>query len=131
VFAGKGVLELQGAGLLSATYVSWAPELPALGIYRTLEGLIVQGVLMSLFGFGLLWSFMIEPRRLKVTSVMIPDPEPVSRKPAPLPPLAERIEDDRNLVRSLERIDADLAEIRAEISRIKQQMTDRSQSMTP
>ncbi len=129
VFAGKGVLELQGAGLVSATYLSWAPELPALGIYRTLEGFLVQGLLMVLFGIGLLWSFVIEPRRLKVTSVMIPDPEPVKHTPVPRTPLADLMEDDRNLVRSLERIDADLAEIRAEIARIKQQMTDRAQSM--
>ena len=134
VFAGKGVLELQGAGFLGATYVPWAPELPALGIYRTLEGLVVQSVLMGLFGFGLFWSFVIEPRRLKVTSVMIPDPEPVRERPvppAPPAPLAELIEDDRNLVRSLERMDADLAEIRAEIARIKQRMSDRSESMRP
>ncbi len=129
VFAGKGVLELQGAGLVSATYLSWAPELPALGIYRTLEGFLVQGLLMVLFGIGLLCSYVIEPRRLKVTYVMIPDPEPVKHTPVPRTPLADLMEDDRNLVRSLERIDADLAEIRAEIARIKQQMTDRAQSM--
>jgi high-affinity iron transporter len=127
VFAGKGVLELQGAGLVSATYLSWAPEIPALGAYRTMEGVIVQSLLIVLFSFGLLWSFVIEPRGLRVTSVLIPDPEPVRREPVPPAPLVDLIDGDRNLVRSLDRMDADLAEVRAEIARIKGEMTVRSE----
>ena len=35
---------------------------------------------------------------------------------------------ERDLVRSLERMDADLAEVRAEISRIKDQVTEKDES---
>lgn len=116
VFAGKGILELQGADLLSVTHVSWSPVVPALGIYGTAEGLIVQGCLLVLFMIGLVWSFVIEPRRLKVTSILVPDP---NERPRPLEPASTDFLPDGDLVRSLERMDADLAEVRAEISRIR------------
>jgi high-affinity iron transporter len=131
VFAGKGVLELQGAGLVNATYLSWAPEIPALGAYRTLEGVVVQSLLLVLFSLGLIWGFVIEPRRLKVTSVLMPDPEPVKLARESRTPLPDLIEGDKNLIRSLDRMDADLAEIRAEIVRIKGQLADRSQAVGP
>jgi high-affinity iron transporter len=46
VFAGKGVAELQGAGIVSTTLVSWAPRLDGLGIYPTVETLAAQAVLL-------------------------------------------------------------------------------------
>jgi high-affinity iron transporter len=63
VFAGKGVAELQAAGLLSTTIVSWAPRLPALGIYPTVETLLAQAVLLILLLVAVLWTFFIEPQR--------------------------------------------------------------------
>jgi high-affinity iron transporter len=45
VFAGKGVAELQEAGLLGVSPVDWAPRLPALGIYPTVQSLALQGLL--------------------------------------------------------------------------------------
>ena len=65
VFAGKGVAELQAGGLLPTTMVSWAPRLPALGIYPTLESLLAQGLLLALLLVALLWTFVIEPHRLQ------------------------------------------------------------------
>jgi high-affinity iron transporter len=63
VFAGAGIAELQEAGFVSLTPVSWAPRLPAAGIYPTAETLAAQGVLIALALVALLWTFVIEPRR--------------------------------------------------------------------
>jgi high-affinity iron transporter len=63
VFAGKGVAELQAAGLITTTIVSWAPRLPALGIYPTVETLLAQAVLLILLLVAVLWTFFIEPQR--------------------------------------------------------------------
>lgn len=48
VFVGQAVLELQGAGWLAATQVAWAPTVPALGIFPTVESLAGQGLLLGL-----------------------------------------------------------------------------------
>ncbi|MGZ8391362.1 MAG: FTR1 family protein, partial [Gemmatimonadales bacterium] len=63
VFAGKGVAELQGGGILPITIVDWVPRMPALGIYPTLESLLAQGVLLLLLLIALGWTFLIQPRR--------------------------------------------------------------------
>ena len=63
VFAGKGVAELQGGGVLPTTILSWAPRMPGLGIYPTVESLLAQGVLVILLFAALIWNFVIEPRR--------------------------------------------------------------------
>jgi high-affinity iron transporter len=73
VFAGKGVSELQSGGLISTTLVSWAPRLPALGIYPTVESLLLQGVLVLLLLAALTWTFLVQPRRpTPVTPVATP-----------------------------------------------------------
>ncbi len=120
VFAGKGIAELQESGAVATTVVSWAPRLPPLGIYPTLESLALQGVLLLLLLGGLLWTFWVEPRRLKVTSELVPDGDPDSagtESPTVPPPPSARVEVD--LLRSLERMDADLAELRAEVERLR------------
>ncbi|MEO8088689.1 MAG: cytochrome c/FTR1 family iron permease [Gemmatimonadales bacterium] len=63
VFAGKGVAELQGGGVLPTTIVESAPRVPALGIYPTVESLLAQGVLALLLLAALVWTFLIQPRR--------------------------------------------------------------------
>src|SRR6476660_7719827 len=73
VFAGKGVAELQEGQLLPTTIVSWAPRVPSLGIYPTAESLLAQSILLVLLVAALVWTFVIEPRRLQVTSVMVPE----------------------------------------------------------
>jgi hypothetical protein len=66
-----------------------------------------------------LWIFVIAPRRLPVTSVLVPETDrretPVRRsgEAASAPP--ER----KELIRSIERIEADLAEVRAELDRMR------------
>jgi high-affinity iron transporter len=91
VFAGKGVAELQEGGLLSTTIVPDAPRVPTLGIYPTVESLLVQGLLLALLVVALVWTFVVEP--------------------------------GRELLRSLERMEADLSEMRAEIDRMKADLT--------
>ena len=56
VFAGKGVAELQGAGLVPLTVIESAPRLPMLGIYPTVESLAVQGVLLVLALVAAVWA---------------------------------------------------------------------------
>lgn len=46
VFAGKGVAELQGAGIVPTTLVPWVPRIDALGLYPTVETLAAQAVLV-------------------------------------------------------------------------------------
>jgi high-affinity iron transporter len=121
VFAGKGIAELQEGGLVGTTIVPWAPRVPALGIYPTLESLALQGVLLVLFLVALAWTFVIEPRRLAVTPVLVPEAggsAPPRAVGDPVPPL----DGETDLLRSLERMDADLAEMRAEIERIRRRL---------
>jgi high-affinity iron transporter len=121
VFAGKGIAELQEGGLVSLTPVNWAPRIPQMGIYQTVETLTAQGILLALFLAALLWTFVLEPRRLRVTSQMVPE---AVRRPAEAPETAPNV--DRDMIRSLERMDADLAELRAEVERLKQRLTSSS-----
>lgn len=65
VFAGKAVAELQGGGLVGTTPVLWAPRVPMLGIYPTVESLLAQAVLVALALVALAWIFMVEPARAR------------------------------------------------------------------
>jgi high-affinity iron transporter len=114
VFAGKGIAELQEGGFVPTTILSWAPRVPSLGIYPTLESLTAQAVLLLLFAAALAWTFVLEPRRLKVTSVMVPD---AARPAAPLSAGASG-----ELLRSLDRMETDLAELRSEVERMRSQI---------
>jgi hypothetical protein len=48
VFAGRGVAELQEAGLVSLTPVEWAPRIETLGVFPTVESLALQAVFVLL-----------------------------------------------------------------------------------
>jgi high-affinity iron transporter len=48
VFAGKGIAELQGAQVIPLTVIDGAPRIPVVGIYPTVESLLVQGLLLAL-----------------------------------------------------------------------------------
>ena len=110
VFAGKAVAELQAAGVLGTSIVSGAPRVPMLGIYPTVESLTVQGVLLLLAAVGLFVTFG-PPRRRRAEAaaraVATPIPEDGTR---------------REVLRSLDRIDADVSEIRAEVDRLRDRM---------
>jgi high-affinity iron transporter len=122
VFAGKGVAELQDGGTLPTTIVLGAPRVPALGIYPTVESLLVQGVLLLLLVVALVWTFVMAPRRARARSTM---PEPVRPRSAgvavaPMVPQGGSLD----LLRSLERMEADLGEMRAEVERMKANLTE-------
>jgi high-affinity iron transporter len=119
VFAGKGIAELQEGSLIGTTVLPWAPRIPALGIYPTLESLALQAVLLLLLAAGLVWTFVIEPRRLAVTTVMVPE-HPAQAAPV-APSLVQSVEPttELDILRSLDRMDADLAELRAEVDRLR------------
>jgi high-affinity iron transporter len=132
VFAGKGVAELQEGSVLPTTIVTWAPRIPALGIYPTVESLAAQGVLLILLAIALVWTFVIEPRRLKVTSVLVPEPgrEQLSSARATSPPIIS-VGTRQELLRSLERMEADLAELRAEVERMRSHLRARESQAVP
>ena len=122
VFAGKGIAELQEGNLVTTTILPGAPRLPALGIYPTAESLAAQGLLVLLALVALTWTFVLEPRRAAAASA------PPARPPAPRPaaPPAEPLSPSarQELTRSLERMEADLAELRAEVERMRQKVHD-------
>ena len=61
VFAGKGVLELQGAGWLAITPATNFPTVDFLGIYPSWEGIALQLVLILALLAALLYNFLYLP----------------------------------------------------------------------
>jgi high-affinity iron transporter len=120
VFAGKGIAELQEGDLIGTTILSWAPRIPALGIYPTAESLGAQAVLVLLAIVALVWNFVIEPRRMRRSMTAVPEPRP--RTPARIPAEAVTPGAVVELLRSLERMEADLAEMRAEVERMRRHL---------
>jgi high-affinity iron transporter len=55
VFAGKGIADLQEAGLVRTSVVAWAPRIPVLGIYPTVQSLALQLVLLLLLLIAAAW----------------------------------------------------------------------------
>ena len=55
VFAGKGIAELQEAGLVGITWLEGWPRVAALGIYPTLESVSLQATLLLLALVALAW----------------------------------------------------------------------------
>jgi high-affinity iron transporter len=49
VFAGNGIKELQAAGWMPSTPIRFAPQVPLLGIYPTLQTLAAQAVMVLAF----------------------------------------------------------------------------------
>ncbi len=129
VFAGQGIAELQEGGLLPTTPVAGGPRVPVLGIYPTVESLGLQGVLLLLLLGALVWTFVIEPRRLRVSQVLVPDPDPppvssTVAAAASVPLAGVPTGTGLELIRSLERMEADLAAMRAEVQRMKRYVHD-------
>jgi len=121
VFAGKGVAELQESGAVGLTPVDWAPRIPALGIYPTAESLGVQAALIGLALLAVSWVFFRGKGGRTV---------PVA---AGSEPPRESTENGHALLRSIERIETDLAEVRDELERMRTQVRpeDPKPSSTP
>lgn len=56
VFAGKGIAELQDAGLVGISPVAWAPRVPALGIYPTAQSLALQAIFVAAAAVAAVWA---------------------------------------------------------------------------
>lgn len=91
VFMGKGIRELQEGNAVPITLLPGFPEIPALGIFATVETVLAQLVLLLLFGIALIKTFW--PRR----AVKLPN------APTPVPALTERVEALALRVAELER----------------------------
>jgi high-affinity iron transporter len=126
VFAGKGVAELQEGGLISTTIVPGAPRIPALGIYPTVESLAAQGVLVALLVAAVTWTFFIAPRRSS-RSHSRPPSSPERPQAIVIPPPVPQGA-SLELLRSLERMEADLGEMRSEVERMKANLTEAPES---
>ncbi|MGH7559753.1 MAG: FTR1 family protein [Gemmatimonadales bacterium] len=128
VFAGQGIAELQEGGVVPLTPVAWIPRVPTLGLYPTVESLVAQALLLILALAAVVWIFVIEPRRLAVTPVLVPEAQATVQRAAPGRRGEKR---DTDLLRSIERIEADLAEVRAELERMKDRVeTGRTDGQT-
>ena len=55
VFAGKGIADLQESGLVRVSVVRWAPRIPVLGIYPTVQSLALQLLLLVLLLVAVVW----------------------------------------------------------------------------
>jgi high-affinity iron transporter len=77
VFAGRGVAELQEAGLVPFTPVSWAPRVETLGIFPTVETLAAQGVFLLLLAYAV--GVTLARRRAHPADVAPPAPRKVAQ----------------------------------------------------
>jgi len=63
VFAGTGVKELQEGAVLPATLVRGAPRSEFLGVYPTVESLVLQGLIVVSLIVAVVWTFAARRRR--------------------------------------------------------------------
>ena len=52
----------QFQGTAPMTPIHWLPRLPLLGLYPTVEGILVQGALVGLALVALVWTLVVVPR---------------------------------------------------------------------
>jgi high-affinity iron transporter len=65
ILLGKGINELQEAGIVGATPVCFIPHIDILGLYPTLETSIPQALLLAAFVFALVWLEYVKREREK------------------------------------------------------------------
>jgi high-affinity iron transporter len=56
VLAGKGISALQESGLVAVTAAPWAPRIPVLGIFPTVQGITAQAVTLAILLAGFAWN---------------------------------------------------------------------------
>jgi high-affinity iron transporter len=79
VFAGRGIAELQEAGLVPLTPVGWAPRIETLGVYPSVESLLAQGVFVGLLGYAIAVTWKRRRVRLAAGADAPPTPRKVAR----------------------------------------------------
>jgi high-affinity iron transporter len=65
ILLGKGIKELQEAGIVGATPVGFIPHIDILGLYPTLETALPQALLLAAFVFALVWLEYVKREREK------------------------------------------------------------------
>jgi high-affinity iron transporter len=65
ILLGKGINELQEAGIVGATPVGHIPHIDILGLYPTLETSLPQAILLAAFVFALVWLEYVKREREK------------------------------------------------------------------
>ncbi len=124
VFAGKAVAELQAGDTLPTTMLNGWPRLPALGIYPTVESMLAQGLLAVLAVAALAWIFLVQRPRdaargaAAALVAVAPQDDPMRGSVADGPGV------EKAVLRSLERMEGDLAAIRGEVERLKQTVVE-------
>ncbi len=77
ILLGKGIKELQEAGVVNATPIEFIPYLDAIGVYPTLETTVPQAILVIAFVFATFWLGYVkrerEKKELAVTVSQIAD----------------------------------------------------------
>jgi high-affinity iron transporter len=66
VFVGQGVASLQEASRVSATFVNYAPTIPMLGIFPTIQSLGAQAVLLMFAAAAVLVPRSAATRQVRV-----------------------------------------------------------------
>jgi high-affinity Fe2+/Pb2+ permease len=61
---------LQESQLLNTTLLDWAPSVPWMGIYPTVQTTVIQVGLLGLLLFGVVWTFVMHPRRMAARVVL-------------------------------------------------------------
>ena len=64
VFIGKGIRELQEGNLIGITVLRGWPSVPSMGIFPSMETLVAQGILLALFAFMIVKTFLPSPSDL-------------------------------------------------------------------
>jgi high-affinity iron transporter len=58
VFIGKGIRELQEGNVIGITVLKGMPSFPSMGIFPSMETIVAQGILLALFVFMIVKTFM-------------------------------------------------------------------------
>jgi high-affinity iron transporter len=58
VFAGKGIRELQEGNIVPVTVLRSMPSVPSMGIFPSVETLVAQSILLVLFLFMIVKTFV-------------------------------------------------------------------------
>jgi high-affinity iron transporter len=79
VFAGRGIAELQEAGIVSLTPVPRAPRIETLGVFPTVESLAAQAVFVGLLVYAIAITWSRRRARPAATDETPPAPRKVAR----------------------------------------------------
>ena len=100
VFAGKGVRELQEGNLVTITTIPGVPHIEALGLYPTVETMLAQLVLITLFVFALVKTFW--PKRSVALPTLPSDPTAAALVEAQLAEMRAAQDQMRDKIKALE-----------------------------